>query len=124
MQLRGSVLSAVAASTLVILGTVACHAHAQLSHAVPLPNSSTRTAPSEVTLNFSDQLEGAFSSVIVRDVFGKRVDNADGHVDKTDRTVMRASLQPLAAGTYTVEWRVVSVDTHKSDGTFTFRVGE
>ncbi|MSP32816.1 MAG: hypothetical protein EXR03_08360 [Pseudolabrys sp.] len=31
--------------------------------------------------------------------------------------------QAAAAGTYKVIWRVLSVDTHRSQGNFTFRVG-
>jgi methionine-rich copper-binding protein CopC len=45
-------------------------------------------------------------------------------VDKKDRLIMRVSLQPLTAGTYKVEWRVLSVDGHKVNGDFTFTVGE
>ena len=35
-------------------------------------------------------------------------------------TILRASLKPLAAGTYKVVWRVVSVDTHVTNGDFRF----
>jgi copper resistance protein C len=38
--------------------------------------------------------------------------------------MVRVSLPPLEPGVYTVEWRVMSSDTHKVNGTFTFRVGE
>jgi methionine-rich copper-binding protein CopC len=37
---------------------------------------------------------------------------------------MHVSLKPLRPGTYKVSWRVLSVDTHTTEGTFTFRVGE
>jgi methionine-rich copper-binding protein CopC len=30
---------------------------------------------------------------------------------------------PLAVGTYTVKWNVVSVDTHRVSGTYSFKVG-
>jgi methionine-rich copper-binding protein CopC len=32
------------------------------------------------------------------------------------------TLPPLAPGTYTVIWRVLSVDSHITEGRFTFRV--
>ena len=35
----------------------------------------------------------------------------------------RVGLKPLAAGTYRVHWHVLSVDTHTTQGSFTFRVG-
>lgn len=31
---------------------------------------------------------------------------------------------PLAAGTYKVVWNAVSVDTHKSNGEYSFKVGQ
>jgi hypothetical protein len=117
-------IGTIAAMFLIPFSVTAAMAHAELHHAVPSPGSSMPTAPSEVTLNFSEKLEAAFSSVVVRDAAGQRVDKADGHIDEEDPTVIHASLQPLAVGTYTVRWRAVSVDTHRSEGTFTFRVGE
>ena len=37
---------------------------------------------------------------------------------------MRVSLPPLEPGTYTVDWRAVSTDTHRVNGSLTFRVGQ
>jgi methionine-rich copper-binding protein CopC len=37
---------------------------------------------------------------------------------------LKVSLQPLAPGTYQVEWRVISIDTHASKGDYTFRVAK
>ena len=36
---------------------------------------------------------------------------------------MRVSLKSLSPGTYRVRWHVLSVDTHKTEGSFTFTVG-
>jgi methionine-rich copper-binding protein CopC len=35
---------------------------------------------------------------------------------------MRVGLKSLPQGTYHVCWHVLSVDTHKTEGSFTFRV--
>lgn len=99
-------------------------AHAQLRRAVPAPAAIVGTAPSEVLLNFSEPLEPSFSSVVVRDSVGKRVDKADAHLDTGDRTTMRVSLTPLAPGIYIVEWRALTADTHRAEGAFIFRLGE
>jgi len=40
-----------------------------------------------------------------------------------DRTQLRIPVRALPAGTYKVIWRVLSVDTHRTQGDFTFRVG-
>jgi copper resistance protein C len=36
---------------------------------------------------------------------------------------MRVGLKSLSPGTYRVRWHALSVDTHKTEGSFTFRVG-
>jgi methionine-rich copper-binding protein CopC len=114
----------VASAVLALSGAGAALAHAQLKTATPAVGGAVTTAPSEVTLNFSEKLEAAFSTVIVRDAVGKRVNKADAQVDKADRTIMRVALDPLTPGVYIVEWRALTADTHKTEGAFVFRVGE
>jgi methionine-rich copper-binding protein CopC len=116
---------AVAASTLLIAaGAGTAWAHAELKQASPAVDGTVQTAPTEVTLKFSERLEPAFTAVIVRNAVGKRVDKADGQIDKADRTVLRTSLQPLSPGAYIVEWRALTTDTHRTEGAFLFRVGQ
>jgi methionine-rich copper-binding protein CopC len=112
-----------ASAVLVRLDVTAAFAHAQLVRAEPPPGSVLAAAPTEIKLNFNEKLEPAFSSVVVRDAVGARVDQGDAYVDKY-RAAMRVFLQPLAQGVYIVEWRAVSVSTHKTEGAFIFRVGE
>jgi len=50
------------------------------------------------------------------------VDRGPAQVDAASRTLLRVPLKPLAPGTYRVKWRVLSVDTHVTEGDFTFRV--
>ena len=96
-----------------------------LTTATPAVGATVSTPPNEVTLRFNEKLESAFSSVVVRDQTGKQVDKGGATVDRGDRTLMRVQLQqPVAPGVYKVEWRVMSADTHKVDGNFTFKVGE
>jgi methionine-rich copper-binding protein CopC len=109
---------------LALSGASAAFAHAQLKTATPAAGGAVPMPPSEVTLNFSEKLETAFSTVIVRDAVGKRVNKADSQLDKTDRTIMRVGLEPLTPGIYIVEWKALTADTHKTEGAFVFRVGE
>jgi methionine-rich copper-binding protein CopC len=97
-------------------------AHAFLERAMPAVGSSVRTSPTELKLWFTERLEPAFSKVRVLDGGGKQVDRGDGRVDATDGLLLRVSLPRLAPGTYRVRWRVLSVDTHVSEGDFTFDV--
>jgi hypothetical protein len=101
----------------------AAFAHAMLDHASPLVGSTVATAPREVVLWFTEKLEPAFSSIEVHNAQGVAVQNGKAQLDRNDRTQLRVSLKTLPPGTYKVIWRVLSVDTHRTQGDFSFRVG-
>ncbi|HSB71587.1 MAG TPA: copper resistance CopC family protein [Candidatus Methylomirabilis sp.] len=97
-------------------------AHAFLERADPRVGSSVRAAPAQVRLWFTERLEPAFSSVRVVNETGNQVDKGDGRVDSANPALLQISLAPLPPGTYKVIWRVLSVDSHVTEGDFTFRV--
>ena len=97
-------------------------AHAFLDHASPAVGSTVHAPPSQVRLWFTQKLEPAFSAVQVSDATGKRVDRADVRVDDGDATVLLVSVPQLATGRYRVSWRVLSVDTHVTEGDYSFDV--
>ena len=97
------------------------YAHAHLSRAEPRAGSTVKPAPQEVSLWFTEGLESTFSSVEVSDASGARVDDGDAQVSGS---TMHIGLKALSPGTYKVQWRALSVDTHKTDGTFTFKVAK
>ena len=103
-----------------VFGGIAAHAHAFLDHASPLVGSTVASAPREVSLTFTQNLEAAFSSVQVTDANGARVDQGKAQISGN---TMRVGLKSLSAGTYRVRWHALSVDTHKTEGNFTFTVG-
>jgi methionine-rich copper-binding protein CopC len=105
---------------LIAFGTGAAQAHAFLDHASPLVGSTVRSAPREVTLSFTQNLEPAFSSVEVTDAGGGRVDQGKAEISGN---TMRIGLKTLAPGSYKVRWHALSVDTHKTEGSFSFHVG-
>jgi hypothetical protein len=102
------------------LGTL--EAHAFLERADPAVGSSVQISPGEVRIRFTENIEPAVSSIQVFDASGKEVDKRDPHVDRSDHALLHISVPPLGVGTYKVTWRVVSVDTHVTNGDFTFRV--
>lgn len=97
-------------------------AHAFLDHATPAVGSTVHGSPASVKLWFTERLEPAFCTIKVLDRTGQRVDNGDNAVDAADRTILRISLPRLPPGTYRVVWRALSVDTHVTEGDFTFDV--
>ena len=89
----------------------------------PGVGSSLPTSPKTVTLWFTQELEPAFSDVVVTNAAGQRVDAGKAQVPDGHPMELEVALKPLPPGTYKVSWHVVSVDTHRTEGTFTFQVG-
>ena len=110
----------IAALFVLLTGVVQADAHAFLDHSDPRVGNTVRSSPPAVTLWFTQKLEPAFSSA--------QVTNASGAVVSTGAsvsgTVMRVGVRSLPPGTYRVHWKVLSVDTHTTEGSFSFRVGQ
>ena len=106
----------------IVLTVSAAGAHAFLDRAEPRAGSTLKAPPPRVRLWFTGALEPAYSRVHVVNAAGERVDAGDSQVDAANRAVLTVSLPALAAGTYKVVWRILSVDTHVSEGDFSFRV--
>jgi methionine-rich copper-binding protein CopC len=97
-------------------------AHAFLDHASPAVGSSVQAPLPLVTLWFTQDLEPAFSGVSVTNEAGQRVDLGNAHIAQGSPAELQIRLKPLAPGTYLVSWHVVSVDTHPTEGTFSFEI--
>lgn len=114
---------ALVAGAVPIGATSLARAHAFLDHAIPAVGSSVPASPAAATLWFTQDLEPAFSDVTVTNEAGQRVDLGNPQIPQGSPAELRVGLKPLPPGTYTVSWHVVSVDTHPTEGTFTFAVG-
>jgi copper resistance protein C len=96
----------------------AADAHALLDHADPRVGNTVKS-PHAVSLWFTQNLERGFCSVEVLDAGGARMNAGNAVVDGK---LMRVQVKALPAGAYTVKWHVLSVDTHTTEGNFTFGV--
>ncbi len=105
----------------VALGIPAARAHAFLDHATPAVGSTVAAAPDELSLSFTQNLEPAFSTVEVTGPGGSRVDRGKPQISGN---TMRVGLQAAGPGIYHVHWHALSVDTHTTQGSFTFQVGQ
>jgi methionine-rich copper-binding protein CopC len=112
----------VLATALILLSGAPAFAHAHLNGSTPAANATLSSAPSEVALNFSEEIEPKFSSIVVKDAKGTRVDANDAHIAAGNAKQLVVSLKSLAAGSYEVDWKATSVDTHKTSGSFSFRI--
>jgi methionine-rich copper-binding protein CopC len=107
----------------VVLAAPPCvHAHALLDHAVPAVGATVAISPASIEIAFSEDVEPAFSSIEVTDSAGTKVESA-GKLEHPKEAVLALPLPSLPPGEYVVHWKVVSVDTHTTEGTFRFRIG-
>jgi hypothetical protein len=106
---------------LLSLVATAANAHAMLDRAEPRVGNKVASPPREVTLWFTQKVESAFSTITVTNAAGERVDTGKVRVSGNQMSI---GLRPGGAGTYRVNWQVLSTDTHRTDGSFTFQVGQ
>jgi len=116
-------LIAIVVTAGLLLTPVAALAHAHLDHATPAVGSTVPQAPKEVSLWFTEALEAKFSTIEVHDAQGRSVQAGPATLARDNTAQLSVPLKALSPGTYKVIWRVLSVDTHRTQGDFTFRVG-
>ena len=104
-----------------LLGVGPAFAHAFLDRASPAVGSEISDSPATLNLTYTEPVEPLFSTVKVTDVSGARVDEGKP-TSLEDGRVLSVKLKLLRPGDYSVEWHVTSVDTHKTEGHFTFTV--
>jgi hypothetical protein len=109
--------------TALLLSPLPAWAHAHLEHASPAVGSTVSPAPQEVVIWFSEALEPKFSSIEVHDANGAAVQDGVATLAKDNTAKLHVPLKPLPPGTYTVIWHVLSVDTHRTQGDFSFTIG-
>jgi copper resistance protein C len=111
----------IALTAIFCLVTRAACAHAFLDRASPAVGSQVSGSPPVLSLTYSEPVEPLFSTVRVTDASGARMDDGKPTSRDGGRGLL-VSLKKLPPGLYTVEWHVTSVDTHRTDGHFTFTV--
>ncbi|MDD0972117.1 MULTISPECIES: copper homeostasis periplasmic binding protein CopC [Pseudomonas] len=118
-------ISLVIASGL-LLSTLA-QAHPKLLSSTPAEGADG-AAPGKIELRFSEDLLTQFSGakLVMTEMPGMAHSpmpmKAKVSAGSDPKTMLVTPLSPLPAGTYKVEWRAVSSDTHPITGNVTFKV--
>ena len=99
----------------------AANAHAVLQSAQPSVGGSVESSPSAIVLEFSEGVEARYSHVSVTGPGGAVALSRPSNGGGKSTLVVKLS-QQLKPGHYQVQWSVVSVDTHKTQGSFSFDV--
>jgi methionine-rich copper-binding protein CopC len=87
----------------------------------PSAGQTLPAAPPEVTIKFDAPIEKLFAKVQVLDADGK--DHALGAPTiSSDGIVLTAKVSALTPGDYQVKWNVVCIDTHHTEGSYSFTV--
>lgn len=98
-------------------------AHAHLESAQPPVDGRVAQVPERLQIRFTEKLEPALTTVSVKNAAGESVDDGKPQVSATDARELTVGIkQPLAAGVYTVDWAITSVDTHRTKGQYKFTV--
>jgi copper resistance protein C len=97
-------------------------AHAFLNQAIPPVGGTVAASPKEIRLTFSEGIEPRFSGIDLTTGDGRPVATGAAAVDPANDKQLVLALPPLAPGRYRVRWHVVSVDTHRTEGEYSFAV--
>ena len=124
IRILGSALSL--AGLLLCFFILPAQAHAILLKSDPARDAVLTTAPSQVSMWFTEDLNPASSTAEVVNATNTRVDTKDAHVTVNDPREMMVSLPAkLPAGVYVVVWRTQSADDgHVLRGSFHFSVAQ
>lgn len=93
-----------------------------LLRAAPPARSTLRVPPARAQLWFSERIEPAYSTMSVWK-HDTQVDGRDVAVGPEDPRSLTVALPPLDHGVYQVKYRVLSVDGHIVEGSYSFSVG-
>ena len=101
-------------------------AHSDLQSTSPLAGETVEAGRIDVTLKFNEEIltgEGSGAVISVTGPFeGESIEHSDGCVDAIRGSLVVEGVSLDQAGTYEVNWRVVSADGHPIEGVYEFNV--
>lgn len=96
-------------------------AHAHLVRSIPQNGDELAGPVSAIMLSFTESLEPKLISILVL-ADGKPISGLGTATLSDDGRTAKVALPSLLPRTYTVNWGVVSVDGHRTEGKFQFHV--
>lgn len=117
--------AALIAAIAMLVATGGISAHASPTNSAPLPGTNNSISPSEIIIDFTEDLVAEKSTIEVLDQTGKSVALRPSAVDQNKASRMRLELPGLEEGVYIVAWKTLStVDGHLIRGSYSFSVGD
>lgn len=110
------------AGVLLLLPSLVVFAHAQYDHSDPGRRAIVTRSPETVKIWFTEQLEPAYSKMVVKDINGNAVTETTATVDADNSKLLILKMPALMSGKYTVFYKVLSIDGHVVNSKFNFKV--
>jgi copper resistance protein C len=107
---------------ILLLAPISSWGHAYLVKSSPARRAVLSNPPARVALWFNERLEAQFSQLSVWNAEGQQVDGGDVQVGPDDGKRLSVGIPTLPAGSYTVKYRVLSVDGHIVEAEFPFTI--
>ena len=111
-----------------VFAATAVQAHPKLSSATPAADTVV-VAPTKIQLVFSEALVAQFSGIdlTMTEMPGMKIgpmkmNGVKATLAPDGKTLVATLAKPLTAGTYKLDYHVVSTDTHRIQGGYTFKV--
>jgi len=115
-----AVLALLLAAVIAVLAAPTASAHASLRSTDPAQGSVLAVAPAQVTWTFSEPIGPAAETF---ELYGPDGFRASVPAMGLDEVVTALLPSDLPQGTFQLDWRVISVDSHPLAGTLTFSIG-
>lgn len=109
-----------ALSTTIVSLPRAAAAHAFPEHESPAAGATVAAPPTRVAIDFDAPIERLFAKLQVLDSAGRNM-AAPPTLDAAHNR-LEAAVAGLKPGAYTVAWRVVCADGHRTEGSYSFTV--
>ena len=111
----------ISALALAIATAEPCYAHSFPASENPSAGQTLGAPPPAVAITYDAPIEKLFASLEVDNSAG--VNQAAGQPQVSDDgSTLSVPVAHLSPGDYTVKWRVVCVDTHHTEGSYSFTV--
>ncbi|WP_438448205.1 copper resistance CopC/CopD family protein [Gorillibacterium sp. sgz5001074] len=104
-------------------GGIHASAHAELTRAVPAPNSSLTEGPTEIRLTFNERLEKEQFRIRLFDHQGKPIPESETEMSADQRELILKLPAGLEHGSYTVTYHVISSDGHPISDSYVWGLG-
>ena len=112
---------AVALLAIVLSNPMEAWAHSFPAQETPSAGQKVASPPSEVVIKFDAPIEKLFAKLEVAGADGTNEAVGAPQISE-DGIRMSVKVPALKPGDYTVKWAVVGIDTHHSEGSYTFTV--